>query len=254
MATPVFRLEADVAEGLEEIARDEIRERLGDRMKLRPLSEKPGVLHFDYIGRDLREVRGLRTIHSAYLVRRFAIPRPKALLGDEHFRALLEMVETVRKMWQPGTFQTFRLNAAGSESSVMQRIKEELAAKTGLTVAEEEGDLLIRLRRPPNEEAWEALVRISPRPLATREWRVCNREGALNATVSHAMVRLTEPKQDDVFLNLMCGSGTLLIERMTAGTAQSAVGYDHDETALTCARENIEASGFGDTKIGRAHV
>jgi len=244
MAMPVYRLEAEVAEGLEEIAQDEIRERLGDRVKLRS-DEKPGIVRFDYVGRDLREVRGLRTVHSVYLVRRFPIPRPKALLGDEHFRALVKMVETVRKLWQPGAFQTLYMNAAGSESSVMQRIKEELAAKTGLQIAEDEGDLLIRLRHPPNEEAWEALVRISPRPLATREWRVCNREGALNATVAHAMVRLTQPKPDDVYLNLMCGSGTLLIERLSAGPAQSAVGYDHDETALTCARENVEASGYG---------
>ncbi len=255
MATPVYRLEADVAEGLEEIAQDEIHERLRDRVKLRPLDDKPGVIHFDYIGHDLREVRGLRTAHSVYMVRRFPIPRPKALLGDEHFRALLEMIETVHKMYQPGTFQSFHLNAAGSESSVMQRIKAELAAKTGLTVADEEGDLLIRLRHPPNDEAWEALVRISPRPLATRAWRVCNREGALNATVAHAMVRLTEPKSDDVYLNLMCGSGTLLIERLSAETAQSAVGYDHDETALACARENVEASGFGDIiKLNRGDV
>ena len=244
MATPVYRLEADVAEGLEEIAQDEIRERLGDRVKLRPLDDRPGVIRFDYIGRDLREVRGLRTVQSVYLTRRFAIPRPKALLGDEHFRALLGMIETVRKLWQPGAFQTLYLNAAGSESSVMQRIKTELSGKTGLTTAEE-GDLLIRLRHPPNDEGWEALVRISPRPLATRAWRVCNREGALNAAVAHVMVRLTQPKPDDVYVNLMCGSGTLLIERLAAEPVQSAVGYDHDETALDCARENVEASGYG---------
>jgi 23S rRNA G2445 N2-methylase RlmL len=58
-----------------------------------------------------------------------------------------------------------------------------------------------------------------------------------------------------VFVNLMCGSGTLLIERLTAGTAQRVTGYDHDETALTCARENVEASGFGDTiKLNRGDV
>lgn len=246
MATPVYRLEAEVAEGLEAIARDEIGRRLGERVKLRPPDDRPGVIRFDYIGRDLREVRGLRTAQSVYLAQRFAIPRPKALLGDEHFRTLLRMIETVRKLWQPGTFQTLHLNAAGSDSSVMQRIKNELSAKTGLATVPEEGDLLIRLRHPPNDEGWEALVRISPRPLATRAWRVCNRQGALNATVAHAMALLTQPKPDDVYLNLMCGSGTLLIERLAAETVKQAIGYDHDETALDCARENVEASGYGE--------
>lgn len=244
MAIPVYRLEADVAEGLEEIARDEIRQRLGDSVKLRPPDERPGIIRFDYMGTELRMLLGLKTVQAVYLVRRFDIPRPKALLGDEHFRALLGMIDTMRRL-SPGAYQAFYLNAAGSESSVMQRIKAELEAKTGLTTAEGEGDLLIRLRRPPNDEGWEALVRLSPRPLATRAWRVCNREGALNATVAHAMALLTEPNPDDVYLNLGCGSGTLLIERVAAGPVQSATGYDMDEMALECARQNVEASGYG---------
>ncbi len=248
MATPVHRLEAEVAEGLEDVAQDEIERRLDEYVKLRPATPdtKPGVIRFDFVGDDLREVLALRTVHSAYLARRFPIPRPKALLGDEHFRALLGMIETVRKLWPGNAFQTFHLNAAGSESSVMRRIKDELSAKTGLALAQDEGDLLIRLRHPPNDLAWEALVRISPRPLATRAWRVCNREGALNATIAHAMTLLTEPKPDDVYLNLMCGSGTLLIERLSAGPVKQAMGYDHDETVLDCARQNVEASGYGE--------
>ena len=35
-------------------------------------------------------------------------------------------------------------------------------------------------------DGWETLVRTTPRPLATRYWRVCNYEAALNATVAHA--------------------------------------------------------------------
>lgn len=256
MATPVYRLEADVAEGLEEIARGEVQRRLGKHVKLRPDSAeaKPGVIRFDFVGSELRMALGLKTVQSVYLVRRFDIPRPKALLGDEHFRALLDMNETVRRL-SPGAYQTFYLNAAGSESSVMQRIRDELAARTGLNAATEEGDLLIRLRHPPDGEGWEALVRLSPRPLATRQWRVCNREGALNATVAHAMALLTEPKPDDVYLNLACGSGTLLIERVAADVVQSAIGYDHDESALECARRNVAASGYGQfIKLNRGDV
>jgi 23S rRNA G2445 N2-methylase RlmL len=248
MATPVYRFEAEVAEGLEPIAREEIVECLDEHGKLRPPApgQRPGAIRFDFTGRDLRGILALRTVHSVYLVQRFPIPRPKALLGDQHFRALLEMIELARRLWPAGTHKTLALDAAGSESSVMRRIRDELAAKTGLEAKQDEADLLIRLRHPPNDEAWEALVRMSPRPLATRTWRVCNREGALNATVAHAMVLLTEPKPDDVVLNLMCGSGTLLIERLSAGPVSQAIGYDHDETALDCARQNVEASGHGE--------
>jgi tRNA (guanine6-N2)-methyltransferase len=248
MAATVYRCEADVAEGLEAIAHEELEQRFGSKVKVRHDS-KPGLLRFSFLD-DLHRLLEVKTIQAIYVVRHFEVPRPKALLGDEHFRALLGQIEAVRKI---GTFTTFHLNAAGSDSSVMKRIKEEVAIKTGLEDAPDEGDLLIRVRRA--ETGWEVLVRISPRPLATRAWRVCNREGALNATVAHAMVLLTRPQSNDVFLNLMCGSGTLLIERLAAEVAYEAVGYDHDEMALNCARQNVEASGYGAyIKLNRGDV
>ena len=33
-------------------------------------------------------------------------------------------------------------------------------------------------------EGWEVLVRLTPRPLTARPWRVCNWPGALNAVVA----------------------------------------------------------------------
>jgi len=89
---------------------------------------------------------------------------------------------------------------------------------------------------------WDALIRISPRPLATRDWRVCNYEGALNATIAHAIAHMLTPRADDVFLNAACGSGSLLIERLTSTNAALAVGVDHSPEALACTRQNITAA------------
>ena len=47
----------------------------------------------------------------------------------------------------------------------------------------------------PTDEGWEALVRLTPRPLSARPWRVCNLPGALDATAAHAMARLSAPLQ-----------------------------------------------------------
>jgi tRNA (guanine6-N2)-methyltransferase len=238
--------EADVAEGLEKIAWREIRVRFGERVEQIGGSAKPGTLRFSYIG-NLYQLLRLQTVQAVYLVRHYPIPRPKAFLGDQHLKALLAQIATVRELAPKDAYHTLYISAAGSESSVMTRLRDELAAKTGLTASNEEGDLLIRLRHPPGDEAsWEALVRISPRPLATRPWRVCNREGALNATVAHAMAFLTQPKPEDIYLNLACGSGTLLIERLAQEEAASVMGYDLDETALECARRNVEAAGLTD--------
>jgi 23S rRNA G2445 N2-methylase RlmL len=88
------------------------------------------------------------------------------------------------------------------------------------------------------------------RPLATRRWRVHNLPGALNATVAHAMMRLTKPRPADRVLNLACGSGTLLIERLMLGPAQWVLGCDTDRLALDAARENLAAAGYA----GRAQL
>ena len=243
--------EAHVAIGLESIAIDELRRRFPKHVKLVPTpAHKPnalrypyGAIRFAYTG-DLRALLLLQTVLVVYLVHHFPVPRPKALLGDEHFRVLLAQIAAVRALLPARAYATFYLSAAGSESAVMRRLADEIASHTGLAHASHEGDLQIALRRPVEDgEGWECLVRLSPRPLATRAWRVCNFHGALNATVANAMVRLTQPRARDVFLNIACGSGTLLVERLAAGAAQRLIGCDLDPEVLECARANAAAAG-----------
>lgn len=236
------RIEAVVAEGLEPIAHDEIAG-LGRSVRFaRNGSELPrGVIFFEYTG-DLRAILRLRSINSLYLARSYAVPRPKALLGDEHFRGLLAQIDTARALHPQGSFASLYISAAGSETAVMQRLRADLAARCDLAEGAEDGDLFIRLRRTPSAEGWDALVRLAPRPLATRPWRVCNMEGGLNGAVAHAMNLLTRPEPRDNYLNIGCGSGTLLIERLLHGPAQRAIGCDISPEALRCAALNIAAA------------
>jgi 23S rRNA G2445 N2-methylase RlmL len=68
--------------------------------------------------------------------------------------------------------------------------------------------------------------------------------GALNATAAHAMVALSNPRSDEIFVNIACGSATLLIERLHLTSVGRAVGYDIDAAALDCARANVGAAGL----------
>jgi precorrin-6B methylase 2 len=242
----VYQCEADVSEGLEGLAWREMKTLFDDRIERTAVPARAGALRFEYVGNPYQLLK-LRTVQAVYFVQQYNVPRPKALLGDEHFKKLLGQITVARDLSPADAFKTLYISAAGSDSSVMLRLKEELATKTGLAVGDEEGDLLIRVRRASGkEEGWETLVRISPRPQATRAWRVCNREGALNAPVAYAMNILSQPTDDDVYLNIGCGSGTLLIERMEAGGVKNIVGYDNDTVALECAGRNIEAAGFSE--------
>ncbi len=243
-----YLCEAEVVEGLESIARTEIKQVFRDEAILYPAPDvrpKPGIVRFNYNGK-LESLTQLKTVIAVYLVGHFSVSRPRALLGHEHFHKLLRHISTARSLSPSGSYQSLYLNAAGSDSSIMKRIKNELAAHTGLSIAHENGDLLIRIRRPLYvEDGWETLVRLTPRPLATRPYRIHDMEGALNATVAHAMALLTSPDSDDLFLNIACGSGTLLIERLACGPSQRAIGCDINPEALHYAQINIGASGYG---------
>jgi len=242
---PRSAIEADVLEGLERIAEAELRERFGGRVRFEGAT-RPGALRFSYAG-ELADLLTLRSVVAVYGVQYFAIPRPKGLLGNQQFSELAGAIAAVIELAPPSAYTTLRLSAAGEDSSVLTRLKEQIAQRFGLTVAADEGDLLIRLRRAKGSDGWETLVRLSPRPLATRAWRVCNWPGALNASLAHAMIALTEPAPDDVVLNVGCGSGTLLIERLLAGQARQAIGCDTDPAALDCARANLRAAGLDRT-------
>lgn len=239
---PRYELEADVLEGLERIAQAELSERFGERARFEGAA-RPGALSFSYAG-DLADLLTLRSVVAVYGVQYFAVPRPKGLLGNQQFGELSSGISAAIALAPPGAYATLRLSAAGEDSAVLTRLKEQIAQRFGLAVAADEGDLLIRLRRARGGDGWETLVRLTPRPLATRAWRVCNWPGALNASLAYAMIALTVPVPDDLVLNVGCGSGTLLIERLLAGRAQRAIGCDTDAASLDCARANLRAAGL----------
>jgi tRNA (guanine6-N2)-methyltransferase len=213
----------------------------------RILRGEEGAVQFERPG-DPAVLLGLRRCVAVYQVLGFDVPRPKGLLGHANLTRMAAAVAAIRGRFPAGDFSGFRFGAAGSESAVFRRLAEELSAATGLR-ERDEGELLLRVR-PRAGDGWEVLLRLTPRPLSARAWRSCNRPGGLNATVAAAAHDLLGVAADDRYLNLMCGSGTLLVERALAGAWRRAVGFDLDPAALACARENLERA-YSDGAIGR---
>jgi tRNA (guanine6-N2)-methyltransferase len=84
--------------------------------------------------------------------------------------------------------------------------------------------------------------RLSP---PTFRWRGRERAfaaAALRPPVAHALVWLTRPDPQDVFVDPFCGSGTVLSER-AAYPAARIVGGDASPAALEAARQNVAALG-----------
>ena len=222
-----MEFEAEVLDGLAPFARDEILD-LGGAVH----SHQPTAIRFTYAA-SIRHLLGLRTVVAVYAVGRYAVPRPRALLGEQHLRAMVARIDEVRLL---AAFSSFRFSAAGRDSAVFARLAAAVAQRTGLDHDPDDGELLLRVY--PVAEGWEVLYRLTPRPLSARTWRARDRRGALNATIAASMVRLLGAEPADRFLNLACGTGTLLIERAAAGPAAALAGIDIDAGALDDAAAN----------------
>jgi tRNA (guanine6-N2)-methyltransferase len=237
----VNTFEAECVVGLERFAAAEL-----DRLPLsRARGRGPGgggSLRFDYDGPWPALLR-LRTVLAVHVALASGLPRPTALLDDGAFRRITAAIGHIRSLHPAGAFRTVRLSAAGADSSVFQRFGARLQQATGLRPADDAGDLLLRFRRG-QDGRFELLARISPRPLASRAWRVCNLPGALNAAVASIMASLTRPTPEDVYLNLASGSGTLLVERALLGPAARLIGCDVDAEALACSARNVAAANL----------
>lgn len=234
---PRFYFEAELINGLRPLVEAELGDKFGTRARILVGRDEEAV-SFRLKGRS-HDWSQLRLPTAIYTVKRWDIPRPKALLGHQNFRELLEQIQQVVQAYPRREMQTLSLSAAGKDSSVFRRLTEELAQETGLKVTEN-GDLFLRVRRI--RDGWETLVRTTPRPLGTRPWRVVNWPGALSGPLCAAMVTLSQPRKSDRVLNLMCGSGSLLAERGTTAGYRELIGLDADPEALAAAEANLAAA------------
>ena len=247
-----MELTATFLPGLAPFVRDELAERPGvGRIRLDdPRSEAS----FRYRG-SLRTLFDLRTVLAPYRVLSFAVPRPRSLLSSEYLPRIAEAISMVRALNPDLPPRAIRIDAAGSDSATFGRICSELESLTGLPRDQDDGNCQLRFRPSRTKEGWEVLVRLSTRPLSLRQWRTGGYPGGLNATIAAAMVRMTRPGPRDRYLNLMCGSGTLLVERMLVAPAARVVGMDYSDAAIVAARKNLRSAGLaGSAQLVSADV
>ncbi len=232
--------------GLDAVVLAELRAVAPELRGIHPVPGRDDSLAGDLAGSFAPLLR-LRTAVAPFRVHSFPVARPKSLLSGEYLPQIAETMDVVRRL-NPDPPRSFRIDAAGRDSAVYARFADELVRLTGLRYEPETGSCLLRVRPNPSPNpdgtGWDVLVRLSTGPLSARAWRVADHPAGANATVAAAMARLTRPKPTDRVLNLMCGSGTLLIERLLAAPARSAVGVDIDPASIDYARANLRAAGL----------
>lgn len=82
-------------------------------------------------------------------------------------------------------------------------------------------------------------IRLSDDRMRQRDYKIAHRAGSLRPSVAAALALLSKPAPQDVFLDPLCGVGTVLIERAHLGRYAMLLGGDHDRETLEAARENI---------------
>ncbi len=82
-------------------------------------------------------------------------------------------------------------------------------------------------------------IRLSDRTMRHRSYKQAHSPASLRPTVAAAMVWLSRPQPDDVFVDPMCGAGTILAERALMGPYKRIVGGDLDDNAVVTGRANV---------------
>jgi len=82
-------------------------------------------------------------------------------------------------------------------------------------------------------------LRLTDKKMRHRFEKSVELPASLRPSVAAALVHLTQPEKDDVFVDPMCGSGTILLERLAAGPYRRLYGGDNVPERVEAAKQNV---------------
>ena len=239
-----------VVPGLERVAWKEIRSEL-EGVEL--IAEKQGRLIFSYSG-EPRDLLYLRSVENAYVfIRHFRkITRSRKSLGELFRGAKNADVQTAMGLHKRAHRSkgkkrlTFRVatNKLGRHNfrrvDVQQAVETAFIDKYGWRINRQNPTLEFRM----DMEEDEALLglRLTDGTMRKRTYKIAHLPASLKPTVAYCMVLLSEPTPGDVFVDPMCGAGTIPIERAMAGPYSRIIGGDVEKEILSAAQSNVDAS------------
>jgi 23S rRNA G2445 N2-methylase RlmL len=242
-----------VLPGLEAIAGDELTRELGGEVR----RTGPGLVVFRVPEIDPWLLR-LRTVEDVFLYawgtdsltyRAADLERIRRWTAREvDWAKLLRLHHSVRP--KPKGKPTYRLVTQMSGEHGYRRVDAREALAEGLA-----GKLPASWRHAEENaavEVWLTIhgatavcgLRLSDRTMRHRTYKVEHLPASLRPTVAAAMVRLAGAQPHAVFLDPMCGAGTILAEQLELGRLRRqpsvrAIGGDVDAGALRAAAPNL---------------
>jgi 23S rRNA G2445 N2-methylase RlmL len=245
---------AQTQPGFEAIAAEEIAARIdGAALRgTRTVADKNGMALFEYDG-TARDLFALRTIEDLFVVVAVLRDLPPTmaalkLLRDAAATTPLDQALQIARQVSPGRGGhgklRFRVVARQVGRSAYRRVDAQRAIERGLAARgdhqwrlEDEGALEFWLTLLPDEAL--LALRMSDDRMRHRDYKIEHMPASLRPASAAALVWLTRPAPGDVFLDPMCGAGTILIERAHAGRYALLLGGDIRAEALAVAQDNV---------------
>ena len=237
-----------VSAGLETIAREELSERFADTGHLKILERKPRRILFQYTGNP-RELLTLRTAEHLFLILK-QMPKMtrsrsslSALSGslarfnfNEAFACCRQVGISVRKRMPFRV--TSRLSGKRNFRRIdLQRVVERALLDRGWYLKSSRAALDIWAEIHGSDGYIS--IKLSSNDMAQRPYKQAHIPASLKPTLAYSMVRLSRPHPDDVFLDAMCGAGTILLERALIKRYRYLIGGDVSTDALDATVANF---------------
>ena len=234
--------------GLETIAREELTQRFSDTGHLKILERRPQRLLFQYTGNP-RDLLSLRTAEHLFLVLKqirkmtrsrsslAALSRPLVRFNfKEAFDCCRQVGINVRNRMPFRV--TSRLSGKRNFRRLdLQQVVERVFLGRGWYLAKSKSALDV-WAEVHGDDGYIS-IKLSKNDMAQRTYKQAHIPASLKPTVAYSMVRLARPHPNDVFLDPMCGAGTILLERAHISRYSYLIGGDISTEALDATETNF---------------
>ncbi len=216
-------------------------------------SDKNGLVLFEYPhdSRDLMELRTIEDLFEQVLHMPDLPPTFAALKKLEELvrtapaiePALVHARQIAPQRGGQGKLR-YRVVARQAGETHFRRVDAQMSVEKAIVQRpehrwrlEEEAALEFWLTLIPGEAM--LALRLSDEKMRHRSYKIDHMPASLRPSAAAALAFLSDIADNDVFLDPMCGAGTILIERALAGRYTQLLGGDISREALAVAQNNI---------------
>ncbi|MDE0316689.1 MAG: methyltransferase domain-containing protein [Candidatus Poribacteria bacterium] len=237
-----------VTAGLENIARQEIIARFGDTEQFKILMRKPQRIVFQYTGNP-KDLLSLRTAEHLFVIIKHI---PKMTRSRSSLTAIRQALtrfnfgETLACCRQVGIRMRrripFRVISRMSgfrnfQKRDLHQVVERVLVDRGWQLTQSSSGLDV-WAEVHGQDAYIS-IRLSKPEMAQRSYKQAHVPQSIKPTLAYSMVWLSQPHPNDLFLDPMCGAGTILLERAFAGRYRYLIGGDLSKDALNATQRNF---------------